>query len=245
MNRKTYIPDDYSRIVLIGVGGTGGYLAQGLAKMIAGYKLDIKLTFVDPDFVEERNCARQNFWHYEVGHAKAECLAMRLNQQYGLQIGNAVMTGEDYCNNVEHHIYGALKVTCVDSLQARKYYKGRGDWLDMGNGETTGQAIFGNSSNKEDLKKQKREWIAVPTVDHLPCPFTVAKMGKLKPEKTAVACADHPFAEQGVFANEWAAQAGLTILHQLLIKKQLSISRIYFDTDTGRMTPGFITKEIY
>ena len=52
-------------------------------------------------------------------------------------------------------------------------------------------------------------------------------------------------AEQGVFVNEWAAQAGLAILFQLFIHKEVKTPRIYFDSLTGRMNPVYITKEIY
>lgn len=242
MIRKTFVRRAFSEIHIVGVGGTGGYLAQGLAKMIAGYKLNIDVTLIDPDYIEEKNCARQNFWHYEIGIAKAEALSMRLNQQYGTNFGFIVGKGEEVLN---HHHYAGMIVSCVDSLAARKKLKGKGCWLDLGNGETTGQAIFGNCLDQKQLDWERLNWDVGPTVDYLPCPFTAVNMDILKEEPDVPSCADHPFEEQGVFANEWAAQAGLTILHQLLIKQQLKTPHIFFNTANARMNPVFITKELY
>lgn len=242
MNRKTFISNHYSCIYLVGAGGTGAYLAQGLAKMIAGYKLDIGVSIIDPDVIEEKNCARQNFYHYEIGQSKAEALAMRLNQQYGVSFSGVCDYGEKVIDRPD---YRGLIVTCVDSLKARKHYKDKGHWLDMGNGLSTGQAIFGTTCEQDQLFFQREFWEKHPTVDHLPNPFYVAKMNKLKEDKSIPSCADNPFTEQGVFTNEFAANAGLTILFQLLVKDQLSISRIYFDAEKGMMMPGYITREIF
>ncbi len=244
MIRKTYLPAGVTQIVMVGAGGTGSYLAQGLAKLIAGYKLDLKVTLVDPDFVEEKNCARQNFHTYEIGQPKAPSLAFRLNQQYGTAFAGIVSKGEEVIE-AGYPLPGRLIVTCVDSLEARRHYKGAGLWLDMGNGKETGQAIFGTTADAEKLGEVLTLWSRYPHVGYLPDPYTAVGMGELKGEPAAPSCADHPFAEQGVFANEWAAQAGLAILHQILIKGQVATPKIYFNTAKGRMTPGFITRELF
>lgn len=242
MIRKTFLPRTYHRINVVGVGGTGGYFAQGLAKIMAGYKLNTDVCLIDPDFVEEKNCARQNFWHYEIGEPKASALAMRLNQQYGVKFGS-------FCAGIEEMEYngysGVLNVTCVDKIAPRTFMKQRADWLDMGNGETKGQAVFGNCCCDVTLMEEIIHWDGKGHVDSLPNPYIVFDMENLKEEPATPSCADHPFTEQGVFVNEWAAQAGLTILHQLVVRQQLTTPRIYFDNATGRMTPTFITKEIY
>jgi len=115
--------------------------------------------------------------------------------------------------------------------------------LDLGNGLDNGQAIYGCSIMVGDSSAEICNWDKTPHVGSLPSPYLVAGMGNLKDKKKkAPSCADTPFAEQGIFANEWAAQAGLCILHQLLIKGELATPAIYFDT-RGRMTPEYITKE--
>jgi PRTRC genetic system ThiF family protein len=241
-NRKTYIAPHFSRIVIMGVGGTGSYLAQGLAKLFAGYQLELDVVLVDPDTIEEKNCSRQNFQSWEIGQPKAHALAYRLNQQYGTSFAGLHDFGDRIISPTQHH--DRLVISCVDTVEARKPLRDSGYWLDLGNGQETGQAIYGSTSETAKLKTELKKWDTTPTVGHLPSPYVVAGMAKLKTsKKKAPSCADTPFAEQGIFANEWAATAGLAILHQLLIKGQLTIPAIYFDTSRGRMTPEYITRE--
>jgi hypothetical protein len=249
------------RIIISGVGGTGSYLALGLAKLISGYRLQVEVALVDPDHIEEKNCSRQNFLAYEIGQPKAEALAFRLNQQYGLSFAAVVGNGEDhigYASNgstrpsasawvagkSQNNDMSRLIITCVDSLAARKPYKDAGPWLDLGNGVETGQAIYGVTGDRQVVNKECQCWEKTPHVANLPNAWIVAGMAKLKsPKKKAPSCADTPFAEQGVFANEWAAAAGLTILHQILVKGEVTTPAIYFDTAKGRMMPQFITTD--
>jgi PRTRC genetic system ThiF family protein len=243
MNRKSFITQQISKAFVVGTGGTGSYLAQGLAKLIAGYKLDVKITLVDPDFVEERNCSRQNFEYHEVGEPKAKALAFRLNQKYGTQFMAVCGRGEEEV--ADHRLYNRLIVTCVDSIAARLHYRKSSYWLDLGNGEETGQAIFGTTSDKARVKSVLQDWEESPTVGYLPNVYLAGSLAKQKDRKEVAACADHPFAEQGVFANEVAAQAGLLILHQLLIKRQVTTPQIYFNTARGQMAPAYITKGLF
>jgi PRTRC genetic system ThiF family protein len=260
-NRKSHIALQFQRILIIGAGGTGSYLAQGLAKMVAGYHLDIEVLIVDPDIVEEKNCARQNFHPWEIGQGKAEALTSRLNQQYGIAWAFVKGKGEDLLKGnppfqtvptstwaagkvVTGYDHNRLTITCVDTVAARKPCKGLGPWLDLGNGVETGQALYGTTEDLKLLSVEVNDWEKKPTVGNLPSPFLAFGMSKLKtPKKKAPSCADTPFAEQGVFANEWAAAAGLTILHQLLIKGDLTTPAIYFNISKGWMAPEFITRD--
>ncbi|HBG07690.1 MAG: hypothetical protein A2075_09205 [Geobacteraceae bacterium GWC2_58_44] len=258
-NRKRHLAPQFRRVVIVGTGGTGSYLAQGLAKLVAGYRLQVGVTLIDPDEIEEKNCSRQNFHAYEIGQPKAEALAFRLNQQYGLSFAAVVGKGEEFLGyntngtrngnsatavGKRRPDMGRLVVTCVDSVEARKPYRECGPWLDLGNGVDTGQALYGITADKEAIALELQSWDKTPQVGFLPNPYLLAGMAKLKsPKKKAPSCADTPFAEQGVFANEWAAAAGLAILHQLLVKGQVTTPAIYFDTSNGRMAPQFITKD--
>jgi PRTRC genetic system ThiF family protein len=243
-NRKVHLAPQFKSVVIVGAGGTGSYLAQGLAKMIAGYRLQVEVILVDPDTVEEKNCSRQNFQPWEIGQGKAEALAFRLNQQYGLGFGAVAGKGEDFLETRNSKLETRLIITCVDSVGARKHYKGCGPWLDLGNGLETGQALYGTSEDEKKIALEVEKWEKTPNVGYLPSPFLAFGMANLKsPKKKTPSCADTPFAEQGVFANEWAAGAGLAILHQLLVKGELTTPAIYFDTAKGRMSPEYITRE--
>jgi hypothetical protein len=52
-------PVDDATIVLVGCGGTGGFLAEAVCRLLIGRRGSLHL--VDPDRVEPRNVARQAF----------------------------------------------------------------------------------------------------------------------------------------------------------------------------------------
>jgi hypothetical protein len=56
-------------IVLVDCGGTGGFLAESLCRLLVGIEASV-LYIVDPDRVEPRNLARQTFAMADVGHFK-------------------------------------------------------------------------------------------------------------------------------------------------------------------------------
>lgn len=244
--QKEWIAPAFQKVVVIGTGGTGSYLVQGLCKLIAGYNLPVELVLVDPDVVEEKNVHRQNFCMWECDQPKAKVLAFRLSQMYGLAIESHVEKGEEYCRSLYAH-HQNLIVCCVDSPKVRVNLKEQTPMLDLGNGLEHGQAIFGNSSDKEACRMELDNWDSTPLVENLPTPVLKTGMEKLAKgrKKAAVSCADNPFSEQSVFVNEFAAQAGLTILHQLLITQRLKTPAIYFDCGRGRMNPAKLTKSYF
>ena len=65
-------------ITVVGCGGTGGFVAEGLCRLFQGREANIVL--VDHDRVEPHNLLRQNFHAGDVGRFKSEALADRLAQ---------------------------------------------------------------------------------------------------------------------------------------------------------------------
>lgn len=65
-----------AQIVLVGVGGTGGFLCEQIARLFQRWRID--LTLVDPDLVERHNVARQNFLPGDEGESKVLALGRRL-----------------------------------------------------------------------------------------------------------------------------------------------------------------------
>ena len=238
---KTYIPQTIRTILVIGCGGTGSYLVQGLAKMIHGYNLDFDVKLIDPDIVEEKNISRQNFDPCDVGWTKAESLSFRMSERYGVGFKAIV----DKCENVRMPHGNFLVVTCVDRIAPRKVFKDVPMWLDLGNGESQGQAIFGTTSNTKNMQEVQKTWDKSPFVSDLPNAFLKVGMSILKDKKTKrrVSCAEMAFSEQGCFVNEESAQAGLNILHQILVCGEVSIPATYFDFRKARKIPVLITKE--
>ncbi|MGB9825980.1 MAG: ThiF family adenylyltransferase, partial [Desulfofundulus sp.] len=89
MIKLRWVYNSTIRLVIAGTGGTGGILVQNLAHYVYGmrYRRDrIQIILVDGDVVEERNVGRQKFTLEDVGHNKAERLAIRYSDVFGLDI---------------------------------------------------------------------------------------------------------------------------------------------------------------
>src|ERR1043166_6878719 len=71
-------------IVLVGCGGTGGFVAESLCRLLIGRQAS--LYPVDPDRVEPVNVARQSFDVSDVGRFKTEVLADRLSARFHREI---------------------------------------------------------------------------------------------------------------------------------------------------------------
>jgi hypothetical protein len=149
-------------IMLVGCGGTGGYVAGHLARLATIHQM--ALIFVDGDTVEQKNLQRQHFINADIGKNKAVALAERYNGAFGLNITAYPEFIED-SNKIQRLIYNssrenlnrspmpAILIGCVDSDAARvkfhewfcgKYYQNFGNiWIDSGNEETSGQVSLG------------------------------------------------------------------------------------------------------
>lgn len=146
-------------LVVVGCGGTGGFVAEGLCRL---KKITIPIYLVDHDRVEPRNLLRQNFFAEDVGKFKAQALAERLARNYGRKIGYSVFPYDrDMFNDPTSIGYrqqmSLIIIGCVDNALARrdiaKSMK-RGDWwLDAGNGNQSGQVLFGNAVTTEGLQE--------------------------------------------------------------------------------------------
>lgn len=88
----------YPYIVQVGTGGTGGYLVQHIAQMLGISKVDASYVIVDPDIIEEKNLGNQLFLTEEVGLKKADVLASRYSEAYGLNIASY---SDSYIENLE------------------------------------------------------------------------------------------------------------------------------------------------
>ena len=163
---KKYIPINYIinspvaiTIDVIGAGGLGSALVTELGSLnLALRELGHSGLFVrlyDPKKVADHNTGRQRFSRADVGRYKADVIIERINRFYG--------TGW-ISNNVYYDCETPYKaniiVTCPDSAPLRyrvgqvmsnKRHKNAMNinpdkalyWLDLGNGDTYGQAILG------------------------------------------------------------------------------------------------------
>lgn len=156
-------------VIVIGCGGTGGYLIPDLARYVAllsrlrrgnmGFAKpdDISLVLVDGDEVEDKNLVRQNFVRGDLGKFKAEVMAKRYAGAFGKDI--AYFPGflediQDINRLVVSQSFNAkpIIVTCVDNNKTRqlvmKWFEKRPDhletfWIDAGNEQFNGQVVVG------------------------------------------------------------------------------------------------------
>ncbi len=156
-----------ARIVIVGCGGTGSFLAEAVCRLLIGRRASLFL--VDMDRVEPHNVARQAFDDSDVGRFKAEVLARRLSRRFRREVGYSVLP---YDPQVHGEVFGgsalarlSLLVGCVDDAHARQaiartlqdhpvghWHRQSVWWLDCGNERGSGQVLLGNATEPDDLR---------------------------------------------------------------------------------------------
>ena len=141
-------------ITVVGCGGTGGFVAEGLCRLFQGREATIVL--VDHDRVEPHNLLRQNFYPEDVGRFKSQALADRLARAFRRPVGYSVYPFRDEDARPDGHRYpglptygNSLLIGCADNAAARRAMAESllGDprrWLiDAGNDTNWGQVLNG------------------------------------------------------------------------------------------------------
>jgi len=177
-------PWEEAVVVIVGVGGTGSWLAPHVARLACVLQArgkKIRLIFIDPDVVEEKNIYRQNFCDADLAQDAPLHKASSLSFRLGLALGvNASAICEEFdpymLDGYPHRIYGhdrsteriTIVVSCVDNAAARKSvfkvleanrpYEAPSFWvLDCGNfpanaGDECGQVYLGSAATPEALE---------------------------------------------------------------------------------------------
>lgn len=243
---------DRVRIVLVGCGGTGSFLALHLARLAwhawQSHGRAIALEFVDPDHVERQNLGRQNFAPAEVGQPKAEALARRYALAFGLDIAYRVAPfGVDWTSSAYDLsiIVGAVDNNAArrdihEMCTTRQPYGGTLWWLDCGNHEHSGQVLLGNSRKAapEITPLGVCAALPLPTVQHPE--LLVAE----PPRPVVESCAELTLRDaQSLMINQMVASHAAAMLARLLISRDLDYYASYFDLTSGAARSLPITKE--
>jgi PRTRC genetic system ThiF family protein len=226
-------------VAVVGCGGTGGFVAEGLCRLL-DKKLDILL--IDHDRVEEHNLVRQNFYRGDLGKFKSQALAERLSRNFGREVGYSVRPYHgSYLSN-------ALIIGCVDNAAAREDIAGSigglNWWLDAGNGYHSGQVLIGNVRaydrwNQECFDARRK------TISRLPSPsmqlpsLLVPAPAETKPRDCAQAVVN---ADQSPVINQMMAALVLDIVYKL-INGKLEWMGAYIDLESGSLSPVPATPE--
>jgi len=233
-----------SGIAIVGCGGTGGFVAEGVCRML-GDK-DCRLILIDHDRVEPHNLMRQAFYEKDLGKFKSEALAERLSSLYGREIMYSVYpytrqtVDEVFVRKYYRSGLDGVIIGCVDNPQARKDIadgeRGWGWWIDAGNGEHSGQVLIGNVGKPENLKEGFHPGQGI--VERLPMP-TLQQPDLLLPvpdsEAQDLDCAEAVDANiQSPVINQAMASLVLEFLSKLLAGK-LTWMGAYLDLEMGTL----------
>ena len=147
------------KIVVIGAGGTGGYVIPHLYRIAYASGRPCRIIIADGDIVEQKNLIRQNFAECDIGENKAQVMAERYSEVFGIETEYI----PDFIEN-EQQLFELLRfessgrssnkpisilIGAVDNNRSRimcnNVFKKLDDiiYIDSGNGEFTGQVICG------------------------------------------------------------------------------------------------------
>ena len=227
---RGYLGRDPLRVAVAGVGGSGSEVVSGLVNLhhaleAFGYG-GLEVWAFDPDVVTSANIVRQRYTLADLGRSKAETLIHRVNMACGFGWHGAATR---FAGGAASDSWD-LVISAVDTRAARRAlhkaafragFRAWKFWLDLGNTETTGQAILGTPRNK------KR------TLSHaLPCATEMHPelMDTTIPEDDRPSCsAIEALSRQDLYVSKRVALAGLDLLWELFRERRLSHHGVYFD----------------
>ena len=227
-------------IALVGVGGSGCQMLSALARIdhalwALGHQ-GLYVTAYDPDEVTDPNIGRQLFSESELGMNKAQAFITRINRFYGLDwkaVPKKFVPGSQLPNIV---------ITCVDNVEARiaigeEFAKQRLSkrspehrpyyWLDLGNGQRTGQAVLGSAK----IKQPKSDKF-IPC-DTLPMVTEEFDLSQVDEKDSGPSCSmAEALEKQDLFVNSALVQMAGSLLWSLFRDVVISNRGFYLNLDS-------------
>jgi len=225
-------------VSVVGCGGTGGFAADSICRLLP---TNAHLVLIDPDRVEERNLARQNFNREDLGKFKSETLALRLSRKYGRPVAYSTLPVAGVKINVPGLIIG-----CVDNGPARREiaenvggslyvsYRYTSWWVDAGNGDNYGQVLIGNTAEGTLFNPEQDTCYALP----LPTIQRPDLLSQAPPRQLGCAQLD----EQGPTINQIMASVVVEVVRRL-IEGTCHWMQLYLDLEGGTLYPVLATPE--
>lgn len=222
------------KIVVIGAGGTGGYVIPHLYRIAYASGRPCRIIIADGDIVEQKNLIRQNFAECDIGENKAQVMAERYSEVFGIEteyIPGFIENEQQLLEllRFESSVRNSIKpisilIGAVDNNRSRimcnNVFKKLDDiiYIDSGNGEFTGQVICG--------VKMSGRVISKPVASVYP---DLLKDTEKFPSE--LSCAERSVsAPQSIAANVFASSAVISMLYHLLIEGNLRNNRITFSS---------------
>lgn len=221
------------KIVIVGAGGTGGYVIPHLYRIAFTSEHPCRIIIADGDIVERKNLIRQNFAECDIGENKAEVMAERYSEVFGIEteyIPDFIESEERLCElldvkrrrNTPKPI--GILIGAVDNNRSRvmchNVFQKLDDiiYIDAGNGEYTGQVVCG--------VKQSGTVMSKPAAQVYPDILT-----DVEKFPSELSCAERSVsAPQSIAANLFASTAIASMLYYLLIEGELKTNRMTFSS---------------
>lgn len=159
------------KILLLGAGGTGGYVAPHLYRLMHTLNRTVRINIVDGDLVEAKNLVRQNFCAADLGENKAKVLATRYSEAFGMEtlyhpaflekdedLYRMVQPGDIWLDGKRVPELSIL-IGCVDNNKSRQMCHRVFErsshlvYIDSGNDEFSGQVVCGIRCNRRTIYK--------------------------------------------------------------------------------------------
>jgi len=225
------------RIALVGCGGTGGEVLDGLcrlhcAMLALGHPGGLDVVAIDGDTVSAANVGRQRFGASDVGQNKSVVLVHRLNLFYGLR-WQAVPQYLSPKSIVSASHFDIL-LSCVDRASVRLELGQKlatvwrdALWMDFGNGATQAQVVLGHLGAK-----------APPGTARLPNVVDLfPELDRVDDEAEPSCSLAEALRAQDLFVNRAVANAGLQILWQLFKDGMIQHHGAFLDVRTLNCRP--------
>ena len=244
-------PDvDNIRMILVGCGGTGGFVAEALCRLFTGRPAEMIL--VDHDVVEPHNLLRQNFTPKDVGRYKSQALAERLSTDFQRTIGyHTGEFGQTSGRLLSGYNRMTLLIGSVDNAEARasmmdalEQTGGRTWWIDAGNGEKWGQVLLGNIASRkgkfeDSIRNGRCAAIPVPALQR---PDLLTHVPETPPDVDCAAALD--LTDQDPSINRMMADMVVMTVRRL-VSGSCNYMGLYLDMDLPSMWSKPVTpKEI-
>jgi PRTRC genetic system ThiF family protein len=228
-------PPHKVEVSLIGCGGTGTQVLQGLARMNLALESlghpGLFVTTYDPDKVEEPNIGRQLFNSFDLGMNKAACMVTKVNRFYGYAWHHKVEKYSKYNNE-------SIVITCTDNVKSRKdlakVLKGPGIynhvyWLDFGNGKKDGQVVLGEVKYTDGIRLAHIGDVGIPKKDD-----------KETPSCSLAQALD----KQDLMINPMIANTGLSMLWNMFTTLKIEYNIAFLNLQKLKLLPQlkYVTK---
>ncbi len=252
-------------IIVVGSGGTGGYLIRDLARFAfslreTGDSRLFTIKLIDADIVEQKNVLRQNFTSRDIEKPKAEVMARRYASAFGVEISaelKMISTRNDVINLFDHTTVGNRRLTnivvgCVDNNAARRTiseavnYTSNIYWIDSGNETQSGQVVCGYDRFKRggysnyNIPSRETTYAMPTVVDLYP---EILNADEDEKEETKVSCAERSLVDtQNIFINMTAAGHVLNFIRQIVMREKMTSHAVEFNTK-GLSTLTHLTED--